>query len=62
MDLMEYQLKQSLLNVMAARKLIDKKRNEHDDDMLENYHIELYDVELRLKDMLEHIGKIEDYF
>lgn len=59
---MEYQLKQSLLNIESARKLIDKKREEHNDDMLENYHIELYDVELRLKDMLNHLKQIEDYF
>lgn len=60
--LMEYQLKQSLLNVKSARKLIDRKMEEYDDDMLEDYHIELFDLELRLEDMLGNIGKIEVYF
>ena len=61
-DLMEYELKQSLLNVKSARRLIDKKRELYDSDMLENYHIELLDLEIRLDDMLKHIDKIEDYF
>ena len=61
-SLMEYQLKQSLLNIESARKLIDKKMEEDDSDLLDDYHIELYDLELRLKDMLEHINEIEDYF
>ena len=61
-DLMEYELEQSLLNVKSARKLIDKKREDTDSDMLENYHIELLDLELRLKDMLNHLDKIRDYF
>ena len=59
---MEYELEQSLLNVKSARKLIDKKREDTDSDMLENYHIELLDLELRLKDMLNHLDKIRDYF
>lgn len=61
-DLMEYELKQSLLNVKSARRLIDKKRELYDSDMLENYHIELLDLEIRLEDMLRNIDKVEDYF
>lgn len=61
-DLMEYELKQSLLNVKSARRLIDKKRELYDSDMLENYHIELLDLEFRLEDMLRNIDKVEDYF
>ena len=61
-ELMEYELEQSLLNVKSARKLIDKKMEETDSDMLENYHIELLDIELRLKDMLTHLENIKDYF
>lgn len=60
--LIEYQLKQSLLNIKSARKVIDKENEKHNDDMLENYHIELYDVELRLEDMLKHLNKIEKFF
>ena len=59
---MEYELEQSLLNVKSARKLIDKKREDTDSDMLENYHIELLDLELRLKDMLNHLDCIRGYF
>ena len=61
-DLMEYELEQSLLNVKSARKLIDKKRENTDSDMLENYHIELLDLELRIKDMLNHLDCIRGYF
>lgn len=61
-DLMEYELKQSLLNVKSARRLIDKKRELYDSDMLENYHIELLDLEIRLEDMVKNIDKVEDYF
>ena len=61
-DLMEYELKQSLLNVKSARRLIDKKRELYDSDMLENYHIELLDLEFRLEDMVKNIDKVEDYF
>lgn len=61
-DLMEYELKQSLLNVKSARRLIDKKRELYDSDMLENYHIELLDLEIRLEDMVRNIDKVEDYF
>lgn len=61
-SLMEYQLKESLVNVESARKLVDKKREEVDSDLLDNYHYELLDLELRLKDMISHIGGIEEYF
>ena len=61
-DLMEYELKQCLLNVKSARRLIDKKRELYDSDMLENYHIELLDLEIRLEDMVKNIDKVEDYF
>lgn len=60
--LMEYQLKESLVNVESARNLVDKKREEIDSEQLDNYHYELLDLELRLKDMINHIGTIEDYF
>jgi hypothetical protein len=59
-NLMEYQLKQSLFNVQSARQLVDKKMEESYSEILENYHIELLDVEIRLEDMIRNIGKIED--
>ena len=60
--LMEHQLKQSLENVECARKLVDSKMEEVDSDLLGNYHYELLDVELRLKDMIKHIGGLEEFF
>ena len=62
MKLIEYQLKTALYNVEQAKKQIDKKRDESQDHMnrnLENYHYELLDIDLRLKDMINHLHTIE---
>ncbi len=59
MRLVKHQLKQSLANIESAREFIDSKRlNDGDNEYLENYHYEMLDIELRLKDMLNHIHKI----
>lgn len=62
MKLIEYQLKTALYNVEQAKKQIDKKRDESQDHMnrsLENYHYELLDIDLRLKDMINYLHTIE---
>ena len=58
MKLMKYQIEQALLNIQNARQYIDKQREENDNGYLENYHYEMLDIELRLKDMLNHIHKL----
>lgn len=58
MKLMKYQIEQALLNIQNARQYIDKCREEEDNEYLENYHYEMLDIELRLKDMLNHIHKL----
>lgn len=59
MELMEYQLKQALLNVECARKYVDNKRlTQGENEYLENYHYELLDMELRLKDMINHLHNL----
>lgn len=60
--LMEHQLKQALANVECVRKLVDSKMETVDNELLGNYHYELLDVELRLKDMVNHIGGLEEFF
>ncbi len=55
---MKYQIEQALLNIQNARQYIDKCREEEDNQYLENYHYEMLDIELRLKDMLNHIHKL----
>ena len=57
--MIKYQLEQALLNVKSAKETIDKKRLSDDsNEYLENYHYELLDMELKLKDMIHHIHKI----
>ena len=58
MKLMKYQIEQALLNIQNARQYIDKQREESDNEYLDNYHYEMLDIELRLKDMLNHIHKL----
>ena len=61
MRLIEYQLKNSLTNIEMIRKAIDHKM-EKGDDSLENWHYELLDMELRLKDMVRNIDMLEESF
>ena len=57
--MIKYQLEQALLNVKSAKETIDEKRLSDDsNEYLENYHYELLDMELKLKDMIYHIHKI----
>lgn len=58
MKLMKYQIEQALLNIQNARQYVDKQREEDDNEYLEHYHYEMLDIELRLKDMLNHIHKL----
>ena len=51
-------LKVALDKVQIVRSIIDSKMEECSDDILESYHYELLDVELRLKDMVNNIGKL----
>ena len=55
---MKYQIEQALLNIQNARQYVDKQREEDDNEYLENYHYKMLDIELRLKDMLNHIHKL----
>lgn len=59
MRLIEYQLKNSLTNMEQIRKAVDHKGT---DETLENWHYELLDIELRLKDMLRNLDKLEESF
>lgn len=57
--MIKYQLEQALLNVKSAKETVDEKRLSDDNNKyLENYHYELLDMELKLKDMIHHIHKI----
>lgn len=58
MRLVKHQLKESLINIESARDFIDSKRIKDDNEYLESYHYELLDIELKLKDMINHIHKI----
>lgn len=58
MRLVKHQLKESLVNIESAREFIDSKRIKDDNEYLESYHYELLDIELRIKDMLNHIHKL----
>lgn len=57
-ELMKYQLEQALDNIQTVKKEIDSRRENDDNDYLDSYHYELLDLELRLKDMINHIHKI----
>lgn len=65
MRLIEYQLRNSLTNVEQIRKAIDHKMDDEEvisSSSLENWHYELLDMELRLKDMLRNIDQLEQDF
>ena len=57
-ELMKYQLEQALDNIQTVKTEIDSRRENDDNDYLDSYHYELLDLELRLKDMINHIHKI----
>ena len=59
MRLIEYQLKNSLTNMEQIRKAVDHKGT---DETLSNWHYELLDIELRLKDMIRNLDKLEESF
>lgn len=59
-NLVEYQLKTALVNVESVKQFIDNQREVVGADVLDDYHYELLDIELRLKDLLAHLGNVED--
>ena len=53
MDLMEYQLKQSLFNIQCARVLVANLRRKCEyDGYIDEYDKKLIDVEIALEDLL----------
>jgi len=64
MTQVELKLKEAKKNIDSAKKLVEKELEKEDNNpkkqlYLHDYKIELFDIQLRLKDMLKNISHIK---